>query len=568
MNNRITLLIATIVMTLSCNNETNLYPLSEGSADKWFSSEVEIKMALMDLYKPEFFTRTDNYSSDDLSYREVLTPIVGASLNGQSSTVTTMWTNSYKAVSRANKVLESLEKESVVSSVPPVSLDAYKAEALFIRAYQYGSLVNHFGDVVYTEHTLSIDEALAVSRTSKDIILESVYRDLDIAAEGLPVAYSKTETSRATKGMAYAYKARIAIRNSDFDVAAEAAKKCMDLDAYTLHVSFSDLFLPSTKKSAEGVHIIPRSVEFKSVLYTSNILPRLHGGWGAEIVSWDLASAFLCTDGLPIDESPNYDPVNPFANRDPRMSATIIPIGKDVVTTFLGIDYDPNPYSEKVMNHNTGKMVKNNDCKFGSAYASYTGMLSCKGVDETYKLNGYKAEPDGIYLRYADVLLMYAESKIELNQIDQSVLDAINMVRARAYGVSIDQTASYPAVTTTDQSSLRTVIRFERRMEFAGENLRYYDLIRWKLAEKALSLPRYGLLDIDPLKALIDRGLWFFPGVPEIDKDGIADFSALSTAGNTKVIAYKKFDVRQYLWPIPSKEILVNENLKPNNPGY
>ena len=95
--------------------------------------------------------------------------------------------------------------------------------------------------------------------------------------------------------------------------------------------------------------------------------------------------------------------------------------------------------------------------------------------------------PDIIYLRYADVLLMYAEAKIEADDIDQTVLDAINKVRARAYGCDYTETDKYPEVTEKDQDALRKIVRAERRMELAYEG--------WK---------------------------WFFPYTPEIDDDGIA----------------------------------------------
>ena len=83
---------------------------------------------------------------------------------------------------------------------------------------------------------------------------------------------------------------------------------------------------------------------------------------------------------------------------------------------------------------------------------------------------------------------------IELNKIDESVLEAINSVRARAYGVKSSETDKYPAVTARDQKSLRQTVRLERRVEFAKEGLRYMDLIRWKLATKALNTKNYGIL--------------------------------------------------------------------------
>ncbi len=172
-------------------------------------------------------------------------------------------------------------------------------------------------------------------------------------------------------------------------------------------------------------------------------------------------------------------------------------------------------------------------------------------------------------LRYADVLLMYAEAKIEANQIDASVLDAINSVRARAYGVKVGDTAYYPAVTATDQASLRKAVRIERRMELAYERLRYADLIRWRLAGKVLNMSNYINLDATAcLNEVVNRGYWFWGMTPSIDEDGVADFSALFDAGLCQKGALRVFPDRQYLMPIPTHDIeLSGGNLK-NNEGY
>ena len=106
-------------------------------------------------------------------------------------------------------------------------------------------------------------------------------------------------------------------------------------------------------------------------------------------------------------------------------------------------------------------------------------------------------------------------------------------------------------------------------MELALEGLRYMDLVRWRLAEKVLTINNYGVLDNAQLKEnVIDKGLWFFPGVPEIDEEGIPGFDHLYEAGLVKLLNKRFWNPdRQYLWPIPSKEILINENLV-QNPGY
>ena len=239
---------------------------------------------------------------------------------------------------------------------------------------------------------------------------------------------------------------------------------------------------------------------------------------------------------------------------------TIIPFN----SVHLGFDYDPHPKAKEVMSYNLGKMVLNNDSRVNNQYASFNALGWKKGVDESYMENGYTIDPDLIIIRYADVLLIYAEAKIELNQIDQTVLDAINEVRARAYGVNKSATTQYPAVTTSVQKELRKTIRFERRMEFAYEGLRYMDLIRWRLATKALSDKNYA-----PLYPYPDSKLdnWFWDKVPDIDEDGIADFSEMEKAENIGIISVKGWNDRQYLWPIPSSEIIINPNMK-QNPGY
>ena len=156
---------------------------------------------------------------------------------------------------------------------------------------------------------------------------------------------------------------------------------------------------------------------------------------------------------------------------------------------------------------------------------------------------------------------------IEANQIDQTVLDAINRVRARAYKVDYTDVASYPAVTTTDRDELRRIVRTERRMEFAFEGGRYMDLIRWKLAEKTLNLADYGLLDkTELIEKVVEPGLWFYPFTPQIDEDGVADFKPMYDAGLVKLITQRNFDPsKHYLWPIPSREVITNPNLGQND---
>ncbi|GAA4807104.1 RagB/SusD family nutrient uptake outer membrane protein [Olivibacter ginsenosidimutans] len=539
-------------------------PLSKGSSETWNSVPEEIDMSLNGLYKAVFWPVDQDDWTDDWMYREDLTPVTNATVNGQSGWVGDWWKNAYKCIARANDVIASVDRAADVLSQE--QRDRYVAEARFVRASQYALLLARYRNIVYTETMVEIDEALTAEQADPEMVLQKIYADYDFAAANLKTEYSANELKRATAGAALAMKARIALQMSDWEVAKEAAKACMDLGIYKLHSDFAGLFLSKTKNSVETIFGFPRSIELNVTKGDcQNYVSRNAGGWAAKVPSWDLFCAFLCTDGLPIDKSPLFNPHKPFENRDPRCTKTIV----EFQTPLLGFMYQPHPDSLQVLNVNTGKKVNNNDTRSVAQYASYNGLLWKKGVDDDWLKNSWKIEPDQIIIRYADVLLMYAEAKIELGALDESVTDAINQVRARAYGVEPANVAAYPAVQLGSQSDMRRIVRTERRMEFALEGIRYMDIIRWNLAEKVLNKPNYGLLDVADLrKKVIEPKLWFFPQAPTIDEDGVADFSIMASAGLIKQITIRKFDAsRQYLWPIPTTEILTNSNLK-QNPNY
>ncbi len=556
-------LFLSLFIVTACT-KLDLNPLSSGSSATWYENDTEIVMALNDCYRDIFWFKDDDFNTDDQIQRALQSEVTGNTITGQSSTITNLWLNSYKSISRTNTILASLPRAT--GKISATKMDQYAAEAHFFRACRYSDLITHFGDVIYTTRVLPLDSAFMVKRTDKAIVLKGIYDDFDFAAGKLPATYSANTVQRVSKGAALAMKARIALYMGDFATASSAAKACMDLGVYKLYPDFGSYFLPSTKNASESVFLLPRSVSllaFFPSYYIQQTLTRNAGGFGNQNPSWDLFCSFLCKDGLTIDKSPLYDPKFPFRNRDPRCAKTIVEFG----TTHLGFVLQPHPDSLKCLNVNTGKLVTNNDCRSNSQYASYTGLTFKKGVDDTWKT--LKIDPDNIIIRYADVLLIYAEAKIELNSIDQSVLDAMNMVRARAYGVDKSATSSYPAITTTDQSALRRTLRLERRMEFAAENLRYMDIIRWRIAEIVLNKSSYGMLDPSDLrKKIIAPGLWFFPGVPTFDNQDLPDFSAWYSAGLVKLLTPKTFDKsRQYLWPLPTTELTVNKNLT-QNPGY
>lgn len=566
MKSRILFSLLMAVGLASCY-KLDRFPLYTGSSDSWYSTEEEVEMSLKNLYREEFWDIDALSWTDDVQTRNTAGPMTGGTLNSQNSDVASRWSNCYKAIARANTIIYNLQHNENLE-IPQDKIDLYIAEALFVRAAEYAMLVTYFGDVVYTETPLSIEEAKHIGRTDKETILENVYRDFDIAAEVLP----KETENRANKGVVYALKARYALYNGDWEIAYKAAKACMDLNVYELYPDYSELFLSKTRNSVESILVFPGSIEYgflyKDTGSIKGFVTRNRGGYASSFPSLELLCSYLCTDGLPIDESPLFNPNKPFENRDPRCTATIV----EFETEHLSVIYDPNPLVTKVYSKVHGGEITNKDCFGGDKYASYTGLVLKKGVDESWVNNGtFEVEADLIYIRYAEVLLTYAEAKIEAGEIDQSVLDAINMVRARAYGVDYTETGSYPAVTTTDQNELRKAVRIERRMELAFEGNRYIDLIRWRLAEKVFNTPYYKLLTKDALiEKVVNPGKWFFSADAdckiEVDENGFPDLSPLYKAGLLDIASQRMFDAsRQYLWPIPADEVLSNPNLGQND---
>lgn len=550
-------------LSLASCAKLDLVPPSEGSSENWYSDQTEIEMSLNDLYRTYVWNLEVNFQTDrwtdDWAQRLVVYEYTAGAVTSEWSESEETWLNTYKGISRANRVIEGLDR--VVGKLPEETINRLRAEALFFRANFYGRLITLYGDVPFYKESITIDEAFALGRHDAQDILKEVYADFDYAIEHLPEENNSSQINRVNKGAAIAMKARVALWMSDWEIVKEETQKVMDLKKYSLHPNYGHYF-QSKKVESETIFSIPRSRDLSVVWSSQNFMPRTIGGNAVAQPSWELLAIYPCTDGLLIDESPLFNPQNPFENRDPRLAATMVAFGSE----FLGFIFNPDPRAERVLNVTTGQMVVNKDTKGYTQHSAYNGLQLRKYADQNWVT--YQADNPVILMRYADILLMYAEAKLELGEIDQSVYDAINQVRARAYQVGVGQVDQYPAVVETNPDALRKILRIERRVEFVWEQRRFWDLHRWKEFENALSRPYYGLLPITEMKSkLIDTDLWFWPITPTIDDNGYPDLDALYAKGYSAKLGDRNFSSKQYLWPIPNKEILINSNLK-QNPGY
>ncbi len=543
--------------------DLDVTPKTAISSGNFFTNAKELEIGLNGLYDRNLWKVDQDYWSDDMLHRGgggVDNDISRATLNSESGLSGEYWRDLYDGIKRANTLLEQMPgaRANVNESV----YNRIEGEARAIRAYFYSILLTKFGDVPLITKAVDVDDALKLARTPQAEVLQFVYNELDAAAAVLPNA----NANRATKGFALGIKARTALYNNDFAVARDAARAVIDLGTYSLDPNFRNLFLKGGASSKEMIYFVPLSFTLNVTLdnnTTRGYLPRNAGGFGAQMPTWEAFHAFEAADGLPIDESPLYNPRAPFANRDPRLKQTIVEFGTD----WLGYVYQPHPDSTRTINTVTRVRVNNNDTRSVATFASFTGFLWKKGIEQSWA-DTRLADPNIIILRYADVLLMYAEALIELNENLDAARNAINRVRARAYGTTVANTAAYPAVPETSQTALRTRLRRERRTELMLEGLRYQDLIRWRIAKKALDRRVLGLPN--PTDQI--RSQWPFTTtiLPDVDPDGVVIFNVDALIANKYARLLQDYDFdesRMYLWPVPAADRLLNPSLTQNS-GY
>jgi hypothetical protein len=278
------------------------------------------------------------------------------------------------------------------------------------------------------------------------------------------------------------------------------------------------------------------------------MVSRLASGTSNKIPTQARIDSYECIDGLDIDKSPLYNPNTPYENRDPRLKFTCVVPGE----IFYGYQFETNRDSLQIWDYNVNPPVRIGNTDGTHDYATFSGYLWRKYSDGTVDFGNRRnnSELNSMVIRYAEVLLNYAEAKIEAGQIDDSVLAAINKVRQRP-------SVGMPAITTRDQAALRAAVRKERSYEFGGEGLRLFDIIRWGYSETVMNKTVLGK---------IPRGI--IATAPAIDEKGIPDYTNIPNQSQMRVIEIRTFDKnKNYLWPIPFNEIQTNKELI-QNPNY
>lgn len=549
-----------LLFTVSCEDYLERYPLNNPSDATFLSNETELVMAITGAYN------TLRIHIEGIPLHMVLDQAsdIGWDRNGshlqaigrnahdsRNASILSVWTGLYQGISRCNYILANMHRGKEVTN--PNVYSRIEAEARFLRALYYHYLVELYGGVPLITTPLSLDEA-DVPRDSKSDIVSFILTELEEAAANLP-AENNHLSGRATKVAAWAFQSRVALYNERWNDAISAAQKVMALEGTEVIVdpNYMDLFQYAGQDSQEIIF----SVQFLKGIATHAMFrffgPRLARAHTNKKPSYCLVDTWECTDGLQIDESPLYDPQNPFENRDPRLHYTLAVPG----SIFAGFYFETHGDSLYTWNYNVDPPARVGNLEATHAYATFTGICFRKYQDNEDRHAVNESDLNIIMMRYAEVLLNYAEAKIESGSIDQSVLDAINKLRQRT---SVDM----PPITTTDQNELRYAVRRERKYEMSVEGGRLFDIRRWGIAEVVMQKPVLGRMKLS------------YPSVPpRVDEHGTAWYDDIPIAPpgepadfQMRLVEARSFNpARDYLWPIPDIEIITNPSLV-QNPGY
>lgn len=539
---------ATLLLLAGCN-KLDLKPETQFSDADYWNTESDLMNAANRLYQQLAGNWIDNRADDNVAQGGPNSISNGSWVIPNTSSD---WNSPYDVIFTANNILEKGVKANVTDAIK----NRYFGEARFFRAYSYLQLVQKYGDVPLVLHTLDISSPeLTMARTPRADVMKAIYDDLDFAATWLPgrASLPAAQWGRVTKSAAWGMKARAALyegtrekfRNETgwqqhLQLAIDAAQNVMG-QGHKLFSNYGDLFTHAGEgpSNTEAIFIKVYGVSNSNVLLGHNNSRDLENGRMA--ITRNLIREYLYTDGLPAfntDNTPSaiqsplfvpegtessYNTI--FQNRDPRLTYTV---------------FQANEQAYK------GPWVPTTSLGSRSGYATKKGWNL-----EDWTING-AATVDRMLMRYAEILLIYAEAKYELNgTISDADLDlTVNALRKRA-GLNVKLTNAFVAANNLD---MREEIRRERTVELALEGFRCDDLIRWKTAEKVL--PQ------DLLGAKFVAADW--PGTnPNTLKLNADNVLIAEPASNRKFQAD-----RDYLYPVPLNEISLSGGNVKQNPNW
>lgn len=370
-------------------------------------------------------------------------------IDTQNSMIANFWKAAYKVINRTNTVLGRIDGIEINTELA----NRYKLECKFIRALMYFNLVRVYGDVPLVLKEISISESYDILREPKENVYNQIIADLK-EAQDLPVSYSTAEDGRATQGAAKALLANVYMTLHKYAEAETILAEIINSGQYSLLENtpgslnidgYKNVFSPVNHNSKEGIF----EIQF------------LKGGYG---------------------EGSNY--ANNFA---PENSGTnVVAVGGTGGNNIPEMDIY-NAYEEGDLRRDFSMSLGYYDNRKNNEWVE--SRYVCKFMDVPYQNND--ASNNYPVIRYADVILMYAEA-LNQNGKTAEACKYLNMTRRRGFGYQTTETSPVD-LQTTDKAQFALMVEQERRVELAFENHRWFDLIRTGRAVEVMKSKGFSL---------------------------------------------------------------------------
>lgn len=536
-----------------CSDLLTKNPPSSISDGNFWTGESDAYMALVGCYRFQTGWSHDDFATPQgLLYldfcggngteKENFTTLM-ASTNTLSTNgnLVWYWNNAYTQIAKYNNFLDNVVNCPMDDETTRAQ---WMAEAKCLRAYFLFYLAFHFKDVPMPLTTLTLEEANSISQTPQADVYNQVETDLLEAIDVLPDEYDATGYGRFTKGAARTLLSRVYLGQNKWAEAASVLKDVIDSGLYELDrrngdESYEKLFQIGGEYSPEMIFCIMGIDDLYTTSRYQYLYPECaYGGWHQFAVYNELVKEYFCTDGKSIGESAVYDDNDPYANREIRLYASVFlpPLGSYPGTKYNDITYNC------FLGPNTSDSY--------NRFPLFNGYCPKKGCDPSITNNLGSTPTYTPLMRYAEVLLSYLEALNESapGDVTQSVLDeTINDIRDRV------NLPGYTKAELASQEAVREAVRKERRVEMAFEGLRYFDVLRWGIAEQLLNHTFTGVKLSDD------------PSAPNYRGSG-------STASPVDEDMYYQFETRSWAshnryFPIPQADMNVNKSLNQND-GY
>lgn len=566
------LIVLLLFLGASCNDFLDRYPLDSVTNETYWKTEDQLRAALYPCYEAffkDFIVNWSESTAETVMWGNITSGLSKVSGGKHAYTdgfpFTTYWQQAYGYIFTCNNFLDNYNR----ANVPQDTKDVYAAEVKVIRSYMYFLLTTFWSDVPWIDKVITAEEAYG-PRTPKKEVIDHLMADLDWAASKLPKEpQSGVNVARIDRWGALAMKARIALQNERYDVAASAAKEVIDKSPYGLY-DYGKVY------QLEGdVETNPNNNE--SIIYSIYTKDIRMNNMSNETCcpvdyirlnpSKSLVDAYLCTDGMPAKKGleyykrtdvktsfqykfPEEHYADYFQNRDPRMHMTLYCPGDE----WPGGDDGDAEYRKPNALYNLPRFSSlqpgNNGAngRTGFYLKKYNSMAFAGSYNVCYNnLN---------VIRFPEVLLIYAEALYKMNgSLTQEQIDyTINKLRDRVgmHRMNLNELKEW-------NLDLWTEIKRERRIEMVMDGMRYADVMRWKEGEL-----RFGRAITGPsLKVCInDLGANPYPDT------GVDEFGDVIYEKSTAEGGARYFDSKMhYLWPVPYAERLKNPLLG-QNPGW